>query len=192
MSEDEKRLIAYHEAGHAVVGGLLPHADPVHKISIIPRGRMGGYTLSLPVEDRRIHTKSYLLDLVTSLMGGRASESLVLVDISTGAHNDLERATDLVRKMITEYGMSEELGPITFGRPEEQVFMGRDLGRDRNYSEATAYSIDKEAHQMIDHSYQQAKKLLEDNIGKLHRVAATLMEQETIARSQFEALMQEA
>jgi cell division protease FtsH len=192
MSEEEKRLIAYHEAGHAVVGGLLPHADPVHKISIIPRGRMGGYTLSLPVEDRRVHTKSYLLDLVTSLMGGRASESLVLVDISTGAHNDLERATDLVRKMITEYGMSEELGPITFGRPEEQVFMGRDLGRDRNYSEATAYSIDKEAHQMIDHSYQQAKKLLEDNIGKLHRVAATLLEQETIERSQFEALMQEA
>ena len=192
MSEEEKRLIAYHEAGHAVVGGLLPHADPVHKISIIPRGRMGGYTLSLPVEDRRVHTKSYLLDLVTSLLGGRASESLVLVDISTGAHNDLERATDLVRKMITEYGMSEELGPITFGRPEEQVFMGRDLARDRNYSEATAYSIDKEAHQMIDHSYQQAKKLLEDNIGKLHRVATTLLEQETIERSQFEALMQEA
>jgi cell division protease FtsH len=192
MSEEEKKLIAYHEAGHAVVGGLLPHADPVHKISIIPRGRMGGYTLSLPVEDRRIHTKSYLLDLVTSLLGGRASESLVLVDISTGAHNDLERATDLVRKMITEYGMSEELGPITFGRPEEQVFMGRDLARDRNYSEATAYSIDKEAHQIIDHSYQQAKKLLEDNIGKLHRVAATLLEQETIERSQFEALMQEA
>jgi cell division protease FtsH len=192
MSEEEKRLIAYHEAGHAVVGGLLPHADPVHKISIIPRGRMGGYTLSLPIEDRRIHTKSYLLDLVTTLLGGRASESLVLVDISTGAHNDLERATDLVRKMITEYGMSEELGPITFGRPEEQVFMGRDLARARNYSEATAYSIDKEAHQIIEHSYQQAKKLLEDNISKVHRVASTLLEQETIERSQFEALMQEA
>jgi cell division protease FtsH len=192
MSEEEKKLIAYHEAGHAVVGGLLPHADPVHKISIIPRGRMGGYTLSLPVEDRRVHTKSYLLDLVTALMGGRASESLVLVDISTGAHNDLERATDLVRKMITEYGMSEELGPITFGRPEEQVFMGRDLARDRNYSEATAYSIDKEEHQMIEHSYQQAKKLLEDNISKLHLIASTLLEQETIERSQFEALMQEA
>ena len=192
MSEEEKKLIAYHEAGHAVVGGLLPHADPVHKISIIPRGRMGGYTLSLPVEDRRVHTKSYLLDQVTTLMGGRASESLVLVDISTGAHNDLERATDLVRKMITEYGMSEELGPITFGRPEEQVFMGRDLARDRNYSEATAYSIDKEEHQMIEHSYQQAKKLLEDNISKLHLIASTLLEQETIERSQFEALMQEA
>jgi cell division protease FtsH len=192
MSEEEKKLIAYHEAGHAVVGGLLPHADPVHKISIIPRGRMGGYTLSLPVEDRRIHTKSYLLDLVTTLLGGRASESLVLVDISTGAHNDLERATDLVRKMITEYGMSEELGPITFGRPEEQVFMGRDFARDRNYSEATAYSIDKEAHQIIDNSYQKAKKLLEENINKLNRVATTLLEQETIERTQFEALMQEA
>ena len=192
MSEDEKRLIAYHEAGHAVVGGLLPHADPVHKISIIPRGRMGGYTLSLPVEDRRIQTKSYLLDLVTTLLGGRASESLVLVDISTGAHNDLERATDLVRKMITEYGMSEELGPITFGRPEEQVFMGRDFARERNYSEATAYSIDKEAHQIIEQSYQKAKKLLEDNLNKLHRIATTLLEKETIERSEFEALMQEA
>jgi cell division protease FtsH len=192
MSDDEKKLIAYHEAGHAVVGGLLPHADPVHKISIIPRGRMGGYTLSLPVEDRRIQTKSYLLDLVTTLLGGRASESLVLVDISTGAHNDLERATDLVRKMITEYGMSEELGPITFRRPEEQVFMGRDLARDRHYSEATAYSIDKEEHQIIDRCYQKAKKLLEDNIGKLHRVANRLLEKETIERGEFEALMQEA
>jgi cell division protease FtsH len=192
MSEDEKKLIAFHEAGHAVVGGLLPHADPVHKISIIPRGRMGGYTLSLPEEDRRIQTKSYLLDLVTILMGGRASETLVLVDISTGAHNDLERATDLVRKMITEYGMSEELGPLTFGRPEEQVFMGRDLGRDRNYSEATAYSIDREAHQIIEQCYVKAKKLLGDNMNRLNRVAATLMEKETIERAEFESLMLEA
>jgi cell division protease FtsH len=192
MSEDEKKLIAYHEAGHAVVGGLLPHADPVHKISIIPRGRMGGYTLSLPEEDRRIQTKSYLLDLITTLLGGRASETLVLVDISTGAHNDLERATDLVRKMITEYGMSEELGPLTFGRPEEQVFMGRDLGRDRNYSEATAYSIDREAHQIIEQCYVKAKKLLGDNMNRLNRVAATLMEKETIERAEFESLMLEA
>lgn len=192
INEEEKKLIAYHEAGHAVVGGMLPHADPVHKISIIPRGRMGGYTLSLPVEDRRIQTKAYLLDRVTTALGGRVSESLVLGDISTGAQNDLERATDLVRKMITEYGMSEELGPITFGRPEEQVFMGRDLARDRNYSEATAYSIDKEAHQIIEHCYQQAKKLLEENINKLHRIASTLLEKETIERSEFEALMQEA
>jgi cell division protease FtsH len=192
MSEDEKKTIAFHEAGHAVVGGLLPHTDPVHKISIIPRGRMGGYTLSLPVEDRRLQTKSYLLDLVTTLLGGRASESLVLADISTGAHNDLERATELVRKMITEYGMSEELGPITFGRPEEQVFMGRDLGRDRNYSEATAYSIDKEAHQFIESCYQKAKTLLENNRDRLNRVANTLIEKETIERAEFEALMQDA
>jgi cell division protease FtsH len=116
----------------------------------------------------------------------------VLVDISTGAHNDLERATDLVRKMITEYGMSEELGPITFGRPEEQVFMGRDFARERNYSEATAYSIDKEAHQIIEQSYQKAKKLLGDNLNKLHRIATTLLEKETIERGEFEALMQEA
>jgi len=192
ISDEEKKLIAYHEAGHAVVGGLLPHADPVHKISIIPRGRMGGYTLSLPIEDRRIQTKSYLLDRVTTALGGRVSECLVLEDISTGAQNDLERATDLVRKMITEYGMSEELGPITFGHPEEQVFMGRDLGRARNYSEATAYSIDKEAHQIIENCYQKAKKLLEENISKLHRIANTLLEKETIERTEFEALMHEA
>jgi cell division protease FtsH len=192
MSDSEKKLLAYHEAGHAVVGGLLPNADPVHKISIIPRGRMGGYTLQLPVEDRRIQTKSYLIDLVTTLLGGRASESLVLVDVSTGAHNDLERATELVRKMITEYGMSEELGPIAFRRPEEQVFLGHDIARERNYSEATAFSIDKEEHQIIETCYQQAKKLLEGNINKLHRVAATLMEKETIERTEFEALMQEA
>ncbi|NPV28708.1 MAG: ATP-dependent metallopeptidase FtsH/Yme1/Tma family protein [Firmicutes bacterium] len=192
MSETEKRLVAYHEAGHAVVGSLLPHTDPVHKISIIPRGRAGGYTLLLPTEDRHYVTKSRLLDEITTLLGGRVAESLVLKEISTGAQNDLERATELVRKMITEYGMSEELGPLTFGRRQEQVFLGRDLARDRNYSEAIAFSIDKEARQIIEKCYQKAKSLLEQHINKLHLVANTLLEKETIEASEFQLLMQEA
>lgn len=192
MSEDEKRLVAYHEAGHAVVSSLLPHTDPVHKISIIPRGRAGGYTLLLPTEDRNYKTRSHLLDEVTTLLGGRVSESLVLNDISTGAKNDLERATSIVRQMITEYGMSEELGPMTFGRPEEQVFLGRDIARERNYSEAIAYAIDREAHRMIEKCYQRAKEILENNMNKLHLVAKTLMEKETIERQEFELLMQQA
>jgi cell division protease FtsH len=164
MSENEKRLVSYHEAGHAVVGQFLPNTDPIHKISIIPRGRAGGYTLMLPTEDRHYLTKSHILDEVATLLGGRVSEDLVLKDISTGAQNDLERATSLVRKMITEYGMSEELGPLTFGHPQEQVFLGRDISRDRNYSEEVAFSIDKEARRIIEHCYQKAKKILEDNI----------------------------
>lgn len=192
MSEEEKRLVAYHEAGHAVVGSMLPNTDPVHKISIIPRGRAGGYTLMLPTEDRHYLTKSRLLDEITTLLGGRVSEDLVLKDISTGAQNDLERATGLVRKMITEYGMSEELGPLTFGRPQEQVFLGRDIARDRNYSEEIAYSIDKEARRIIEQCYQKAKTILEENIQKLHLVANTLMEKETIDASEFEMLMQSA
>ncbi len=192
MSEEEKRLVAYHEAGHAVVGSMLPNTDPVHKISIIPRGRAGGYTLMLPTEDRHYLTKSRLLDEITTLLGGRVSEDLVLKDISTGAQNDLERATTLVRKMITEYGMSEDLGPLTFGKPQEQIFLGRDISRDRNYSEEIAFSIDKEARRIIEHCYHKAKEILESNIHKLHLVATTLMEKETIEASEFESLMQGA
>jgi cell division protease FtsH len=192
MSDKEKRLVAYHEAGHAVVGSLLPNTDPVHKISIIPRGRAGGYTLMLPTEDRHYLTRSHLLDEITTLLGGRVSEDIVLKDISTGAQNDLERATTLVSKMITEYGMSEELGPLTFGRPQEQIFLGRDISRDRNYSEEVAFSIDKEARRIVEQCYQKAKQILEDNIHKLHLVATTLMEQETIEADEFEVLMQGA
>lgn len=192
MSDKEKRLVAYHEAGHAVVGSMLPNTDPVHKISIIPRGRAGGYTLMLPTEDRHYLTRSHLLDEITTLLGGRVSEDIVLKDISTGAQNDLERATTLVRKMITEYGMSEELGPLTFGRPQEQIFLGRDISRDRNYSEEVAFSIDKEARRIVEQCYQKAKHILEDNVHKLHLVAKTLMEKETIEANEFEALMQGA
>lgn len=192
ISDFEKRLVSYHEAGHAVVGYLLPHTDPVHKVSIIPRGRAGGYTLLLPEEDRFYMTKSQLLDQVVMLLGGRVAESIVLKEISTGAQNDLERSTELVRKMITEYGMSEALGPMTLGRKQEQVFLGRDIARDRDYGEEVAAAIDKEARKIIDDSYNRAKEILEGHINSLHLVAQTLMEQETLEADEFADLMKQA
>jgi cell division protease FtsH len=191
ISEFEKKLVSYHEAGHALVGDLLPHTDPVHKVSIIPRGRAGGYTLLLPKEDRNYMTKSQLLDQITMLLGGRVAEALVLHEISTGASNDLERATSLVRKMITELGMSEEIGPLTFGQKEGQVFLGRDIGRDRNYSEAVAYSIDKEARRIIDECYHKAQNLLQENMPKLEVIAQALMKKETLEAKEFAQLMAE-
>lgn len=189
ISEKEKRLVAYHEAGHALVSYFLPNTDKLHKISIIPRGRAGGYTLLLPEEDRNYITKSYLLDEVATLLGGRVAEALVLNDISTGAQNDLERASGIVRKMITEFGMSDELGPMTFGHKSEEVFLGRDISRDRNYSDAIAFAIDKEASQFMENCYQKAEQILKDNIDKLHQVAERLMEQETMEADEFEAIM---
>ena len=189
ISDKEKRLVAYHEAGHAIVGYSLPHTDKVHKISIIPRGRAGGYTLILPEEDRNYITKSHLLDEVAFLLGGRVSEALVLNDISTGAQNDLERASSIVRKMITEWGMSDELGPLTFGHKSEEVFLGRDIARDRNYSDAIAYAIDKEASQYMESGYRKAEAVLKENIDKLHRVAEYLMENEIMEAAQFELVM---
>lgn len=191
ISEDEKKLVSYHEAGHAVVGYLLPHTDPVHKVSIIPRGRAGGYTLLLPKEDRYYATKSQLLDQVTMLLGGRVAEALVLKEISTGAQNDLERATGLVRKMITEYGMSDELGPLTFGHRSDQVFLGRDISRDRNYSEDVAKAIDREVRNMIEQSYNKAKTILEQNRAKLNLIAEVLMDKETLEANEFEELMKQ-
>jgi cell division protease FtsH len=190
ISEFEKKLVAYHEAGHALLGHYLPHTDPLHKVSIIPRGRAGGYTLLLPKEDRRYMTKSQILDQVTMLLGGRVAEALVLKEISTGAQNDLERATELVRKLITEFGMSEELGPLTFGHRNDQVFLGKDIARDRNYSEAVAFSIDREARRIMDECYNRAKQILEEHMDKLHLVAQTLMEKETLEAEEFEALIE--
>ncbi len=190
ISEFEKKIVAFHEAGHAVVGYLLPHTDPVHKVSIIPRGRAGGYTLMLPEQDRYYMTKTELLDRVTALMGGRVAEQLVLKDISTGAQNDLERATQVVRQMIMEYGMSDELGPITLGKKQQQqVFLGRDLARDRDYSDEIAYAIDKEMRKVIDRSYQAAKEILEKNRDKLDIVAQALLERETLDAVEIAALM---
>jgi len=190
ISDKEKRLTAYHEAGHALVGMMLTHTDPVHKVSIIPRGRAGGYTLMLPKEDRYYATKTELLEQLNTLLGGRVAEAVVLGEISTGAQNDLERATDLTRKMITEYGMSDALGPITFGRrQEQQVFLGRDISRDRNYSEEVASSIDKEVRRLIDAAYAKTEEMLRDNIDKLHLVAEALLERETLEGEELAQLL---
>lgn len=192
ISEKEKKLVSYHEAGHAVVGYLLPNTDPVHKVSIIPRGRAGGYTLLLPKEDRYYMTKSMLMDQVTMLLAGRVAEELVLKEISTGAQNDLERSTEIVRKMIMEYGMSEELGPMTLGRKYETPFLGRDLARDRNYGEEVASAIDKEVRRIVDVNYNRAKEILEKHINTLHLIAGSLMEKETLEAEEFAALMKQA
>ncbi|MCR1899046.1 ATP-dependent zinc metalloprotease FtsH [Irregularibacter muris] len=188
ISDQDKKLTAYHEAGHAVVMKLLPHADPVHEISIIPRGMAGGYTLSLPEDDKYYMSRSELLEEIVGLLGGRVAEKLVLDDISTGAQNDLERATAIARKMITEYGMSETLGPMTFGNKQDEVFIGRDFARSRNYSEEVAAAIDKEMRSIIDEAYQNTQKLLQDNINKLHKVAERLLEKEKIDREEFEEI----
>ncbi|MFZ5595709.1 MAG: ATP-dependent zinc metalloprotease FtsH [Bacillota bacterium] len=189
ISEKEKKLVSYHEAGHALVGYLLPNTDPLHKVSIIPRGRAGGYTLLLPKEDRYYMTRSMLLDQVTMLLAGRVAEDVVLHDISTGAQNDLERATSTVRRMIMEYGMSEAVGPLTLGRKQETVFLGRDLARDRDYGEEVATTIDKEVKNIIDQKYKRAKDILETYMDTLHKIANVLMEKETIEAAEFEELM---
>jgi len=186
ISEHDKKLTAYHEAGHAVVQKLLPNADPVHQISIIPRGRAGGYTISLPKQDKFYMSKSELEEQIVSLLGGRVAEKLVLDDVSTGARNDIERATGIARKMITEYGMSESLGPMTFGSEHDEVFIGRDLTRSRNYSEEVAAIIDKEIRKVIDTAYHKTETLLKENISKLHGVAQALLEREKLDQAEFE------
>ena len=192
ISDKDKRLTAYHEAGHALIGLLLPNADPVHKVSIIPRGRAGGYTLMLPKEDRNYATRSELTEQLRTLLGGRVAEAVVLEEISTGAQNDLERATELARKMICEFGMSDVLGPITFGRRQDtQVFLGRDIARDRNYSEEVAYSIDKEVRRLMEEAYEKTEQMLRENVDKLHLIASALIERETLEASELEQLMQD-
>lgn len=190
ISDNEKKLTAFHEAGHALVGMLLTNTDPVHKVSIIPRGRAGGYTLMLPKEDRYYATRSELLDQIKALLGGRVAEAIVLGEISTGAQNDLERATALARKMICEYGMSERLGPITFGKRRDQVFLGRDFGHEKDYSEEVASEIDKEVRTFIEEAYAQTKTLLSDNPDKLHLIAEALLEKETLEGKEIEHLLQ--
>ena len=190
ISEFEKKIVSFHEAGHALVGFLLPHTDPVHKVSIIPRGRAGGYTLMFPEEDRYFMTRSELLDRVTTLLAGRVAEKVVLDEISTGAQNDLERATAIVRQMIMEYGMSDSLGPITLGNKQDQVFLGRDLGRDRDYSEEIAKAIDLEIRRTVDQCYQRAQEILEKNRDKLDAIAKALLEKETLDAEEITALVE--
>lgn len=189
MSEKEKLVIAYHEAGHALVAHKLPNADPVHEVAIISRGGALGYTLQLPTEDKYLVTKSEILDKVTSTLAGRAAEEIIFEEVSTGAANDLEVATRLVRRMIMEFGMSEKLGPLTFGKKEGQVFLGRDLARERDFSEEVAAAIDKEERDIINQCYQKAKQILNENRDTLVLIAETLLEKETIKADELERLI---
>ena len=185
VSPAEKKLTSYHEAGHAVAAFYSPTSDPVHKISIIPRGRAGGYTLMLPEEDRNYMTKSHMEDEIVVFLGGRIAEELILKDVSTGAQNDLERASELVRKMIMRYGMSKELGALTFGHNEEQVFLGRELGQNRGYSEEVAAAIDREARKMMDAAYERCTAILSEHEDQLHIIAKLLYEKETVEAEEF-------
>lgn len=189
ISDKEKRLTAYHEGGHTVVGMLLEHTDPVHKVTIIPRGRAGGYTLSLPKEDKYYATRSEMLDELKVLLGGRVAEAIVLKEISSGASNDLQRATALARQMICEYGMSENIGPVTFGHRQDQVFLGRDIARDKDYSEEVAAEIDKEVRSFMENAYAATEKLLQDNLDTLHVIAQALIERETLEEDEIDQLV---
>ncbi len=184
-SEKEKKLTAYHEAGHAIVTKLLPNQDPVHQISIIPRGRAGGYTLSLPSEDKMYASKTGMMEEIVVLLGGRVAEKLVLDDISTGASNDIQRATKIAREMITKYGMSEKLGPICFGSEQDEVFIGKDFGQTRNYSEQVAAQIDEEIKGVIDGCYNRCQTLLSDHMELLHELAKLLLEKEKVEGDEF-------
>ena len=188
ISEHDRKLTAYHEAGHAVVMKCLKNSDPVHEISIIPRGMAGGYTMHLPTEDRAYTSKEKLQDEMVGLLGGRVAEKLVLGDISTGAKNDIDRASAIARSMVMEYGMSDEIGAISYGTDNNEVFLGRDLGRGRNFSEEVGAKIDSEVKKFISEAYDKAEELLKININKLHAVAAELLDKEKIDGKEFEAI----
>ena len=191
MSDEEKKLTAYHEGGHTLVGLLLKHADPVHKVTIIPRGRAGGYTLMLPKEDRSYATRTELMDRLKVAMGGRVAEEIVLKEISTGASADIQSASRIARSMVMQYGMSELLGPISYGEsPNHQVFLGRDFNHQRNYSEEVACDIDKEVRRYMDEAYEACRKIINDNRDKLELIAQALLEYETLNAKQLEELME--
>lgn len=189
ISDREKRIVAYHEAGHTIIGYFLEHADAVHKVTIIPRGRAGGYVIMLPKEDRMLVTKQELLDKVTGLLGGRVAEELFIGEIGTGAYSDFKQATSIVRSMIMEYGMSEKLGPLQFGNTQGQVFLGRDIGHEQNYSDAIAYEIDQELQNIINYCYNRAKDLLNEKNREVHLIAQTLLKEETLELEQIKRLI---
>jgi cell division protease FtsH len=187
ISESERKLTAYHEAGHALVARMMPNTDPVHIVTIIPRGRAGGFTMILPKEDKYYSTRTTMMEQIVHLLGGRVAEKLTLDDISTGASNDIERATEIAKSMVTKYGFSERLGPVNYSSSDE-VFLGKDFSTRKNYSEEMASEIDEEIRTIIEDAYATAEKLLTENIDKLHTVAKTLLEIETLDGEQFEAL----
>ena len=187
-SDKEQKLVAYHEAGHAVVSRFLPTQDPVHQISIVPRGMAGGYTMYRPTEDKSFMSRTEMVENIVSLLGGRVAEKLILDDISTGASNDIERATKIARAMVTKYGMSERVGTITLGQNQEEVFLGRDFAQAKEYSEETAGVIDEEVKSIIDAAYNKAESILREHIDKLHSVAGVLLEKEKIDGDEFDAI----
>ena len=190
ISDKEKKVVAYHEAGHALVARFLPNTDPVHKISIIPRGGAAlGYTLQLPTEDRYLISKQELMTRLAVLLGGRVAEEIVFEDITTGAHDDLQKATEIAREMVCEYGMSDTLGPLTLGRRHKEVFLGKDIAEDRNYSEEVAFTIDKEVRSIIDSAYEQARTLIVDNRDKLDKLTAILLEKEVLEREEIDKIL---
>ena len=189
ISPEEKRRTSYHEAGHALVAKMIPGTDPVHKVTIIPRGLALGVTQQLPQDDRHTYTREYLLNTVTVLLGGRAAEELVLGDMTTGAGNDIEKATDIVRKMVCEWGMSERLGPLSFGKKGEEVFLGRDFVLHKDYSEETARKIDEEVERIVRECYERAKKILKENIDKLHKLAEALLEKEVLDGKEIDRII---
>jgi cell division protease FtsH len=190
ISDKEKKVVAYHESGHALVARFLPNTDPVHKISIIPRGGAAlGYTLQLPTEDRYLISKQELMTRLAVLLGGRVAEEIVFEDITTGAHDDLQKATEIAREMVCEYGMSDTLGPLTLGRRHKEVFLGKDIAEDRNYSEEVAFTIDKEVRSIIDSAYEQARKLIIDNRDKLDKLTAILLEKEVLEREEIDKIL---
>jgi cell division protease FtsH len=192
LSDEEKRTTAYHEAGHALIAKLIPGTDPVHKVTIIPRGRALGVTMQLPTDDRHGYSKGYLYNQLAILMGGRVAEELVLKEMTTGAGNDLERATDLARKMVCEWGMSEKMGPLTFGKQNEQVFLGRELGSQRDFSESIAMEIDQEVKRLVTENYERAKRLLTENMTSLKRLAEALLEKEVLDGSDIDDILMQS
>lgn len=191
LSKKEKEIAAFHEAGHALVAASLPNADPVHKVSIISRGRAAGYTLKLPIEDKQLYSRSYFLDELAVLLGGYVSEKLIFNELTTGASNDLQKASEIARKLVRQYGMSEKIGPVTFGENEELVFLGRELTEHRNYSEEIASKIDREVTRIINNAQKTAKKVLSLNKEKLEKIARELIEKETIEQKEFNKLIKE-
>jgi cell division protease FtsH len=192
LSEEERRATAYHEAGHALVAKLLPGSDPIHKVTIIPRGRALGITQQLPMDEKHNYHREYLLNNISILMGGRVAEELVLDQISTGAGNDLERATELARKMVCEWGMSDKLGPLTFGKKEEMIFLGKEIAQHQDYSEQTAQEIDKEVRRFVMEAYQRARELVKSRIAVLHALAAALLEREVLEGPEIDVIVNAA
>ena len=191
LSKKEKEIAAFHEAGHALVAASLPNADPVHKISIISRGRAAGYTLKLPIEDKQLYSRSYFLDELAVLLGGYTSEKLIFNEMTTGASNDLQKASEIARKLVRQYGMSDKIGPVTFGENDELVFLGREIGEHRNYSEEIASKIDQEVTRFIDDAQKTAKKILSLHKEKLEKIARKLIEKEVIEQKEFNELIKE-